>query len=141
MAVIPRRVRRAACSSQCLRGGLLAITATVLGVAAHAAAGGYVSHPGVLLPLAMLTAVAGSGNLLHPVQVLGVLARSQLAMYVLISYSALAALSPARWWDHGAPAIARVPAGARPCPDVDRPWQVALLTRACPHRGPPPRPC
>jgi hypothetical protein len=66
-----------------LRGGVLAVASTLLGLAAHAAAGGQSVHPSVLLPLAMLTAVAGAGlagDNPRPTRVIGVLAASQLAM-------------------------------------------------------------
>lgn len=72
--------------SRWLRGGGLGIASTLLGVAAHAAAGGLVPHPGVLLPLAVLTAAAGAGlarKRSRPVRVLGVLAASQLALHAL----------------------------------------------------------
>lgn len=69
-----------------LRGGVLAVASTLLGLAAHAAAGGASPHPSVLLPLAVLTAVAGAalaGDNPRSTRVIGVLVASQLAMQVL----------------------------------------------------------
>lgn len=64
-------------------------------------------HPGVLLPLAVLTAAAGAGlagDNPRPMRVIGVLTASRLAMQ----------------WVGG-----------------DRQWQAVLLARNCPRRGPP----
>jgi hypothetical protein len=66
-----------------LRGGVLAVASTLLGLAAHAAAGGQSVYSSVLLPLAVLTAVAGAGlagDNPRPTRAIGVLAASQLAM-------------------------------------------------------------
>jgi hypothetical protein len=71
-----------------LRGSVLAVASTLLGLAAHAIAGGMSPHPSVLLPLAVVTAAAGAvlaGDNPRPTRVIGVLAASQLAMRVLFA--------------------------------------------------------